>query len=118
MKTLTKAVAVLMLAVMLCAAMAACKANITDDRLIGSWKQTDEVNGNWIWTFEKDGKCRLMGESTGFDSAGTYHIESEGAGKIYINLEGWSEEKLFTYTVTEKVLDLEETYTSYYCFKQ
>lgn len=117
MKAFTRIIAVVMLIAMLGTMMAACN-KYTDDRIVGTWSQTDEIDGNWTWTFEKDGKCKLVGETTGFESEGTYRFEGEGIGKIYINLKDWTEEKTFTYTVTEKVLDLEETYSSFHCLKQ
>ena len=120
MKTITRIVAVLMAVAMIAALMAACgeKNTLKDDRLYGTWKQTDEVDGNWTWVFNEDGTCSLKGETTGFDSKGTYTIEGDDFGKMRVKLDGWSEEKLFTYAVTEKALDMEEPHSSYYCIKQ
>ena len=59
-----------------------------------------------------------LGDTTGFDSKGTYTFEGEDLGKIRVKLDGWSEDKLFTYAVTAKALDLEEAHSSYYCIKQ
>ena len=122
MKVLTRAIAVLMLVAMLAALMAACgednSKGYTDPNILGTWKQTDEVDGNWIWTFNEDGTCKLVGETTGFTSEGTYKIENDTNGKIHINLDGWSEEQLFTYTATTKKLNLTGLNVEYYCDKQ
>ena len=119
MKVFTRVIAVLMLVAMVACVMAACgEKSYKDTRIIGTWKQTDDVDGNWIWTFEDNGKCKLVGETTGFSGEGTYRIEDETSGKIHINIQGWDKEKIFSYTCTEKVLDLEEAYSSYYCIKQ
>ena len=119
MKTFTRVVAVLMLVAVLSTLMVACgkpKNNI-DDKLLGTWKQTDAQDGNWTWTFNSDGTCKLVGDD-GFDSDGTYTIPEEGIGKIKIKLDKWEKETMFTYSVTEKVLDLETFDASYYCQKQ
>ncbi len=87
------------------------------DVVFGSWKQTDEVNGNWTWTFDGKGKCNLDGETTGFQSEGTYKLD-ESAKTLTVNLEGWSDEKVYNYTLTDTTLDLEETYSSYHLVKQ
>ena len=107
MKTFTRILAVVMIVAMVATLMAACSKTYVDERIVGTWKQTDDIDGNWTWTFEKDGKCKLVGDTTGFNSEGTFRFEKEGSGKIYIKLKDWSEETIFTYTVTEKVLDLE-----------
>jgi len=122
MKTITRIVAVVMAIAMLAAVFTACGDkkgnNLKDDRLYGTWKQTDKVDGNWTWVFNEDGTCSLTGETTGFDSKGTYTLEGNDLGKIRIHLDGWEKDKLFTYAVTEKVLDLEEAFSSYYLLKQ
>ncbi len=100
----------IMLVAMLAAVMVACgednKNGYKDERIYGTWKQTDEVDGNWTWTFNSDGTCKLVGETTGFNSEGTYKIENENDGKIHIKLNDWTEEKLFGYTITTKILSL------------
>ena len=130
MKTFTRVIAVLMMVAMLATVMAACgnkaqtggtttdtaETNHVDNNLVGTWVQTDETAGNWTWTFNADGTCKLVGD--GFDSDGTYIIPEEGNGKIKITLEKWGKENVFTYTATEKVLDLEGFEDSYYCQKQ
>lgn len=122
MKTLTRVFAAMLLILILASVMAGCAKQeeiiYRDPNVVGTWKQTDEIDGDWTWTFNEDGTCRLVGDTTGFDSEGTYKMEAEGIGKIYITLNDWDAEKLFTYAVTPKVLDLEETYSSFHCFKQ
>ena len=121
MKTFARIIAVVMVIAMIAGVMTACgdKKKVTtekDARLVGTWKQTDEVDGNWTWVFNDDGTCSLTGDS--FDSKGTYEQAGSDLGKLKIKLDGWSEDKVFTYAVTEKVLDLEEAHSSYYCIKQ
>ena len=119
MKTFTRVIAVLMMVAVLMSLLAACgKKSYKDENIIGSWKQTDEIDGNWTWTFNDDFTCRLVGETDGFDSEGTYWIESEGIGKIHIALDEWDNEELFTYAVTPKVMDLEHMDYSFHCYKQ
>ena len=122
MKTMTRVLAVLVIAAMLATLMAACGKTYWDERIYGSWKQTDDVDGNWTWTFEEGGKCSLAGDD-GFSATGTFKMEGEGTGKIYIKLDSWpldnqAGEKLFSYAVTEKVMDLLEENYDYHCFKQ
>lgn len=119
MKTFTKVVAVLLAIVAVASLMAACgEKNHIDEKLVGTWKQTDDVEGNWIWTFNNDGTCKLVGETTGFSDEGTYLIENPDNGKIKIKLSTWSEESLFSYTATSKSMILENFEVSYYCDKQ
>ena len=122
MKTMTRVLAVLVIAAMLATLMAACSSTYWDKRIYGSWKQTDDVDGNWTWTFEEGGKCSLVGDD-GFSATGTYKMEGEGTGKINIKLDSWpldnqAGEKLFSYAVTEKVMDLLEESYDFHCFKQ
>ena len=122
MKVITRAVAVLMLIALLGAFMAACgednSKGYTDPNLLGTWKQTDEVDGNWTWTFNEDGTCKLVSDTAGFNSEGTYKIENDSNGKIHITLTSWGEERLFTYTATSKKLNLISLDDEYYCDKQ
>ena len=117
MKTFARVIAVVMIVAVLASLMTACgDKGYMDKKLIGTWTQTDDKDGNWTWTFKDDNTCRLVGEN--FDSEGTYKIENESTGKIHIKLKDWSEEKLFSYVATSKVLDLEGMDSSYYCKKQ
>ena len=106
MKNLIRVIAVLMLAVMAVGVMAAC-GKVTDERLYASWKQTDDVEGNITWTFDKDGKFTQKNDDTGAVEEGTYKLEAEGSPKIYLKLPSWDKEKLGTYVCTTKVLDIE-----------
>lgn len=121
MKTLTRVITVVMMVAVLASLMAACGAkkeeNHVDNNLVGTWKQTDEVDGNWTWTFNSDGTCTLVGDN-GFEGVGTYLIPEEGIGKIKITLDKWEQQTLFTYTATDKALNLESFTESYYCVKQ
>ena len=121
MKTFTRVIAIMMMVALLASLMVACgetkEENHIDSNLVGTWKQTDEDDGNWTWTFNSDGTCKLVGDD-GFESEGTYVIPEEGVGKIKINLDKWDKETMFTYTATEKVIDLESFDQSYYCKKQ
>ena len=103
-----------LVAVLLAAGLAACGGS--KDAVSGTWKQTDEVNGDWTWEFS-GGKCKLVGDTTGFESAGTYVLD-EDAGTITVTLDGWTAEKVYNYTLTDTTLDLEETYSSYHLVKQ
>ena len=122
MKTFTRVIAVVMMVAVLASLMVACggakkEENHPDNNIVGTWKQTDDKDGNWTWTFNSDGTCKLVGDD-GFDSDGIYMIPEEGVGKIKIKLDKWEKETMFTYSVTEKVLDLESFEDSYYCQKQ
>ena len=86
------------------------------DAITGTWKQTDEVNGNWIWKFD-GGKCHLTGETTGFESDGTYVLD-EANKKVTVTIEGWTDPVEYTYTLNGSNLDLDSTYSSYKLVKQ
>lgn len=121
MKTFTRVIAVVMMVALLASLMVACgekkEENHIDNNLVGTWKQTDETDGNWTWTFNNDGTCKLVGDD-GFESDGTYMIPEEDLGKIKITLDKWDKEVMFTYTATEKVIDLESFDYSFYCQKE
>lgn len=119
MKKFTKMIALLLCFVMLGATLTACGDGDggKSDAITGTWKQTDEVNGNWTWTFSGGKKAKLVGETTGFESEGTYTLD-EANKKVKVNLDSWSEEKEYTYTLNGNTLDLEETYSSYHLEKQ
>ncbi len=121
MKKITKRLALVLCVVMLASVICACGKSKEDggskDILAGSWKQTDEMDGNWIWTFDGKGKCTLDGETTGFKSDGKYTLD-ESAGTITVNLDGWSDQKVFNYTLDGNTLDIKETYTSFHLIKQ
>lgn len=117
MKTTFKIVAVIMVVAMLAAVLAACGESGSKDAIAGTWKQTDDVNGNWTWTFDGAGKCNLDGETTGFKSDGTYTID-ETAKTVTVKINGWDDEKVYTYTLTDTTLDLNSTYSNYHLVKQ
>ena len=52
-----------------------------------------------------------------FESEGTYVLD-EANKKLKVNLEGWSAEKEYDYTLDGDVLDLKETYSSFHLIKQ
>ena len=121
MKTFTRVIAVVMMVALLASLMVACGAkkeeNHIDNNLVGTWTQTSESDGNWTWTFNSDGTCKLVGDDN-FDSSGTYMIPEEDVGKIKIKLEAWDEVQLFTYTATDKKLQLQNFDITYFCDRQ
>ncbi len=123
MKKILKLTIAAMLAVFSIMMLAGCgsdssssESSKTADILSGTWKQTDEMNGDWTWTFD-GGSCKLVGDTTGFESEGTYKLD-ESAGKVTVTLEGWTDTKEYNYTLNGDKLDLEETYSSYHLVKQ
>lgn len=114
MKKTMKLTALFLAVIMAVSLLASCGA--APDALSGTWKQTDEVNGDWTWTFD-GGKCKLVGDTTGFESEGTYVLD-ESKKTVTVNLEGWDAEKVYNYTLSGDKLDLEETYSSYHLVKQ
>lgn len=127
MKCLSKALALILAVAMLATVMVACGDKKDDsksgggatsaDILEGTWKQTDEVNGDWTWTFDGAGKCKLVGITTGFESDGTYKLD-ESAKTLTVNMDGWENEKVYNYTLDGDKLDFEEKYSSYHLVKQ
>ena len=123
MKKLTVVLCLMMMGIM----MAACgdsksgSSESTDsgktDAITGTWKQTDEVNGNWVWTFKDGSKAHLPGETTGFESDGTYKLD-EANKKVTITLEKWSDPKDYSYTLNGTSLKLEAPLSSYDLVKQ
>lgn len=96
---------------------ASVEDNTPKDILAGTWKQTDETNGDWEWTFDGKGSCNLKGITTGFESDGKYTLD-ESAKTITVNIEGWTDQKVYNYTLDDTKLDLEEKYSSYHLIKQ
>ena len=115
MKRISAAVCMVLVAVIMMSALAACGG--TKDVLAGTWKQTDEIDGNWIWEFDGKGGCKLDGETTGFKTQGTYVLD-EAAKTLTVTMDGWDDVKVFTYTLTDTTLDIVSTYTSYSLVKQ
>ena len=123
MKTFTRVIAVVMMVAVLASLMVACggakkEENHPDNNIVGTWKQTDDKYGNWTWTFNNDGTCKLESDTDNFSSEGTYIIGEKDIAKIKIKLDKWDKERMYTYAVTPKVLDLESFDESYYCKKQ
>ena len=120
MKKVTMKLALLLCLVMVTTLLTACGGGEDDskkDAVTGTWKQTDEMDGDWTWTFSKGSKAKLVGNTTGFESEGTYTLD-EANKKLKVNLEGWSSEKEYDYTLDGDVLDLKETYSSFHLIKQ
>ena len=112
---LKKTICLLLCGLLIMGALAGCGCG-KKAAIDGTWKQTDEVNGNWTWTFNA-GKAKLVGETTGFTSEGTYEID-ESNKKLKVTLKDWSSTKEYTYTLEGDTLDLKETYSSYHLKKQ
>lgn len=117
MKRVATKLALLLCLVMVVTLLTACGEEEKADAITGTWKQTDEIDGDWTWTFSKGSKAKLVGNTTGFESEGTYVLD-ETNKKLKVNLEGWSAEKEFDYTLDGDVLDIKETYTSFHLIKQ
>ena len=116
MKKAMSVISLILVLVLALSVFTACDSG-PKDAVAGTWKQTDKVDGNWTWTFDGKGKCTLEGETTGFKGEGTYKLD-ETAKTLTVNIEGWSAEKVFNYTLTDTNLDMEETYASYHLVKQ
>lgn len=119
MKTISKVLAVVLMITMVACVMAACGGNSggSSDMLSGTWKQTDEVNGDWTWTFDGAGKCTLVGITTGIETNGTYTLD-ETAKTVTVNMELWDDEKVYDYALDGDKLDLTSTYSTYHLVKQ
>ena len=120
MKKVTRKLALLLCLVMLATALVACGGSSDSgktDAVTGTWKQTDEVNGDWTWTFSGGSKAKLVGNTTGFESDGTYTLD-EANKKLKVKLEKWDAEKEYDYTLNGTTLDLNEKYSSYHLTKQ
>ena len=129
MKKVTKKLALLLCLVMLATVLAACgdkkdgdsNSGSGDsgktDAITGTWKQTSEQDGNWIWTFSDGSKAKLVGETTGFESEGTYKLD-EANKKVHVSLEKWDNEKDYDYILDGNNLTLKETYSTFNLVKQ
>ena len=116
MKTTFRIIALVMAALVIASALVACGGG-SKDALAGTWKQTDEVNGDWVWTFDGSGKCNLEGLTTGIKTDGTYKLD-EAAKTVTVNMDLWDDEKVYTYTLTDTTLDLDSAYSTYHLVKQ
>lgn len=108
-------IALLIAAVMIVCTLAACGESAQKDAFAGTWKQTDEVDGDWTWTFDGSGKCTA--DNTVFKQEGTYSI-NESAGTATIKLELWDNEIVYTYKLTDTTLELSSTYSGFHLVKQ
>ncbi|MBO4584714.1 MAG: hypothetical protein J5756_06575 [Clostridia bacterium] len=115
MKKVYAIVSIALIAVLMLGVLTACGG--AKDAIAGTWKQTDEVNGDWVWEFDGSGKCKLDGITTGFKTEGTYVLD-EAAKTLTVTMDGWDDVKVYTYTLTDTTLDLESTYSSYNLVKQ
>lgn len=127
MKKVAKKLVILLCMIMLMTALAACGdkkdgdsasdgGSASADAVTGTWKQTDEVNGNWTWTFD-GGKATLVGETTGFKGEGTYTLD-EANKKLKVKIDAWDNEKEYDYVLDGNKLSLKEKYSSYELVKQ
>ena len=91
--------------------------NGNNDVIKGTWKQEDETNGDWVWTFDGSKTCHLQGITTGFESDGTYAVDIN-AKTVTVNMDGWDKQKVYTYklrqTTSDSYLDLTESLSSYH----
>lgn len=131
MKQLSKVLSLILAVVLLASVAVACGdkkddaksgdksggSAATSDVLTGTWKQTDEVNGDWEWTFDGAGKCKLVGITTGFESEGTYKLD-EGAKTVSVDMESWDNVKVYAYTLEGDNLDLNSDYSNYHLVKE
>lgn len=117
MKKWMKVMALLTAAVIAASALAACGGSGSKDIFAGTWKQTDEVDGNWTFTFDGSGKCTLNNEFLNATQDGTYTID-EKAGTVTVKMELWDSEIIYNYTLSGDTLDLKSTYSSYHLIKQ
>ena len=115
-KSISKVIALVIILAMASAFLAACGGSAPADAVTGTWKQTDATNGDWTWTFG-GGKCKLVGDTTGFESEGTYVLD-EKAGTLTGDMKKWDDKREFTYKVDGDKLDLESKYSSYHLVKQ
>ncbi len=128
MKHLSKILALVLAIAMIATFMAACgdkkdggsgggSDSGSSDIFKGTWKQTDEVNGDWTWTFDGAGKCTLVGDTTGFSGEGTYKLD-EAAKTATVKIDAWDDEKVYEYTLDGDKLDLSSAYSHYHLVKQ
>lgn len=108
--------ALLLAAILIASALVACGGS-SKDAFAGTWKQIDEIDGDWTFTFDGSGKCTLTNEFVSMIQDGTYSID-EAAGTATIKMDTWDAEIVYTYTLNGNTLDLNSTYSSYHLIKQ
>ena len=95
-----KKIIVLLLAVAMVLAFAACGSK---DALAGTWTGDLGLDGTVTWTFDGSGKVKFENEFA--KQNGTYTIEG---GQVTIKLELWDEAQTFTFSVSGKSLTMNE----------
>ena len=95
-----KKIIVLLLAVAMVLAFAACGSK---DALTGTWTGDLGLDGTVTWTFDGSGKVKFENEFA--KQNGTYTIEGD---QVTIKLELWDEAQTFTFSVSGNSLTMNE----------
>lgn len=95
-----KKIIVLLLAVAMVLAFAACGSK---DALAGTWTGDLGLDGTVTWTFDGSGKVKFENEFA--KQNGTYTIEGN---QVTIKLELWDEAQIFTFSVSGSSLTMNE----------
>ena len=95
-----KKIIVLLLAVAMVLAFAACGSK---DALAGTWTGDLGLDGTVTWTFDGSGKVKFENEFA--KQSGTYTIEGD---QVTIKLELWDEAQTFTFSVSGSSLTMNE----------
>lgn len=95
-----KKIIVLLLAVAMVLAFAACGSK---DALAGTWTGDLGLDGTVTWTFDGSGKVKFENEYA--KQNGTYTIEGD---QVTIKLELWDEAQTFTFSVSGNSLTMNE----------
>lgn len=95
-----KKIIVLLLAVAMVLAFAACGSK---DALAGTWTGDLGLDGTVTWTFDGNGKVKFENEFA--KQNGTYTIEGD---QVTIKLELWDEAQTFTFSVSGSSLTMNE----------
>lgn len=95
-----KKIIVLLLAVAMVLAFAACGSK---DALAGTWTGDLGLDGTVTWTFDGSGKVKFENEFA--KQNGTYTIEGD---QVTIKLELWDEAQTFTFSVSGNSLTMNE----------
>ena len=95
-----KKIIVLLLAVAMVLAFAACGSK---DALAGTWTGDLGLDGTVTWTFDGSGKVKFENEFA--KQNGTYTIDGD---QVTIKLELWDEAQTFTFSVSGSSLTMNE----------
>lgn len=95
-----KKIIVLLLAVAMVLAFAACGSK---DALAGTWTGDLGLDGTVTWTFDGSGKVKFENEFA--KQNGTYTIEGD---QVTIKLELWDGAQIFTFSVSGSSLTMNE----------